>query len=243
MLKSVRPHSKGRWMIAPQPMRSAGGNLEPFRTGFKCLQSQQICPVSRPNSGTRIVARYSSGVSFALSNIIASPFSPLFDFALFQFLLVLRPYLGRQLLDVPLVRELTGQPAARRLRTPPANGLPPDAELDHVRPAQIDMPGQALIGPRPALDARQIIRVPFQRLVRIEGTQVRLLARFFIRSPVHMPLDHVDIIDRPALRAVGLSLPVPEAIGIQVVDRVTRFSTHHFFTPNDIRHGDPSFFY
>src|SRR5208337_3832796 len=53
----------------------------------------------------------------------------------------------------------------------------------------------------------------------------------------HKALNHVDVIDRTALSAVDLSFPVPEAVGVQVVDCVTWFSTFVLLTPNDITHG------
>src|SRR3972149_1119264 len=167
--------------------------------------------------------------------------SPFLHLALLHLLLILLPYLGRKLLDLPLVREASGDARGRRLRTPSTQRLAPYAELHHIGFPQVDMSGEALIRPGSPLDAREVPLIAFQWFVCIQRARVGLLAWALLRPFEIEALNHVDVVHGLTFGTVDLPLPDPEGVRVQVVHGVTGFPTHLLLAPDDITHGGPSF--
>jgi hypothetical protein len=98
------------------------------------------------------------------------------------------------------------------------------------------MPGQALKGPGAALRARAEIDIAFQGLIGIERVGVRLFPRLLDRTLVHMAVDQMDKVNRFAIGAIDIALPIPETVRIKIIDGVARLAVHVFFAPDDVTH-------
>jgi hypothetical protein len=91
----------------------------------------------------------------------------------------------------------------------------------------------AVVGARFSFHSRWIICISVVRFVGIKWQDIRFFTGTRLRTLIHMALDHMNIIHLVAFGTFNLSFPIPEAIRIEIINRIA------FFAPNNITHGTP----